>query len=79
MWISKEEGGCRMWIKKFLNVNIINFENVAKPEGGGRTMCIRLFCLILALFNAFLAILIHISVVLLAQNFTTLWRICHFC
>ena len=24
-----------MWIKKFLNVNIINFENVDKPEGGG--------------------------------------------
>ena len=23
-----------MWIKKFLNVNIINFENVDKPEGG---------------------------------------------
>ena len=22
-----------MWIKKFLNVNIINFENVDKPEG----------------------------------------------
>ena len=48
-----------MWIKKFLNVNIINFENVDKPEGGGRTMWIRLFCEILALFNAFLAILIH--------------------
>ena len=28
-------GGRRMWIKKFLNVNIINFENVDKPEGGG--------------------------------------------
>ena len=26
---------CRMWIKKFLNVNIVNFENVDKPEGGG--------------------------------------------
>ena len=25
----------RMWIKKFLNVNIINFEKVDKPEGGG--------------------------------------------
>ena len=30
--------------KKFLNVNIIYFENVDKPEGGGRTMWIRLFC-----------------------------------
>ena len=29
-------GGRRMWIKKFLNVNIINFENVDKPEGGGQ-------------------------------------------
>ena len=28
-------GGRRMWIKKFLIVNIINFENVDKPEGGG--------------------------------------------
>jgi hypothetical protein len=28
-------GGHQMWIKKFLNVNIINFENVDKPEGGG--------------------------------------------
>ena len=28
-------GGRRMWIKKFLNVNIINFEKVDKPEGGG--------------------------------------------
>ena len=28
-------GGRRGWIKKFLNVNIINFENVDKPEGGG--------------------------------------------
>ena len=36
--------GRRMWIKKILNVNIINFENVDKPEGGGRTMWIRLFC-----------------------------------
>ena len=24
-----------MWIKKLLNVNIINFEIVDKPEGGG--------------------------------------------
>ena len=23
-----------MWIKKFLNLNIINFENVDKPKGG---------------------------------------------
>ncbi len=35
MWISEGGGGRRMWIKKFLNVNIINFENVDKPEGGG--------------------------------------------
>ena len=28
-------GGRRMWIKKIRNVNIINFENVDKPEGGG--------------------------------------------
>ena len=36
--------GRRMWVKKILNVNINNFENVDKPEGGGRTMWIRLFC-----------------------------------
>jgi hypothetical protein len=37
-------GARRMWINKFLNVNIINFENVDKPEGGeGRTMWISLF------------------------------------
>ena len=24
-----------MWMKKFLNVNIINLENDDKPEGGG--------------------------------------------
>ena len=28
-----------MGIKKFLNVNIINFENVGKPEGGGVGQC----------------------------------------
>ena len=28
-------GGPRMWIKKFLNVNTINFEKVDKPRGGG--------------------------------------------
>ena len=33
MWISEVGGGRRMWIKKFLNVNIINFEKVDKPEG----------------------------------------------
>ena len=32
-------GGRRMWIKKFLNLNIINFENVDKPEGGGVGQC----------------------------------------
>ena len=37
-------GGRRMWIKKFLNVNIIKLKNLDKPEGGGRTMWIRLFC-----------------------------------
>ena len=43
-----------MWIKKFLNVNIINFEKVDKPEGwGGQTMWIRLFCKKIALFGAF--------------------------
>ena len=30
----KRGGGPAMWIRKFLNVNIINFENVDKPEGG---------------------------------------------
>ena len=36
MWIS-DVGGRRMWIRKFLNVNIIFFEKVDKPEeeGGG--------------------------------------------
>ena len=29
----------RMWIKKFLNVNINNFENVDKPKGGGVGQC----------------------------------------
>ena len=46
--------------KKFLNVNIINFENVDKPEGGGSDNVDKVFCDILALFDAFLAILIHI-------------------
>ena len=42
--VDKRGGSRRMWIKKFLNVNIINFENVDKPEGGrGRTMWIRLY------------------------------------
>ena len=31
--------GCRMWLKKFLNVNIINFINVDKPEGGRVGQC----------------------------------------
>ena len=48
-----------LWIKKLLNVNIINFEKIYKP-GGGRTKYIRLFCSILALLDPFLAILIHI-------------------
>jgi hypothetical protein len=45
MWIrdGRGEGGRRMWIRKFLNVNIINFENVDKPEGGGWTMGKRFF------------------------------------
>ena len=34
--VDKQGGGSRrMWIKKFLNVNIINFEKVDKPKGGG--------------------------------------------
>ena len=33
MWISVWRGPC-MWIKKFLIVNIINFQNVDKPGGG---------------------------------------------
>ena len=28
-------GGRRMWIKRILNVNIVNFKNVDKPEGEG--------------------------------------------
>ena len=28
-------GGRRMWIRKFLNVNIIDLEKVVKPKGGG--------------------------------------------
>ena len=36
MWISDgRREGRRMWIKKFLNVNIIYFEKVDKPRGGG--------------------------------------------
>ena len=35
---------------QILFVYIINFEKVDKPEGGCRTMWIRLFCKILALF-----------------------------
>ena len=30
-----EGGGRRRWIKKFLNVNIINCKKVDKPRGGG--------------------------------------------
>ena len=51
---------CRMWIKKILNVNIINFEKVDKPEGGGSDNANKVFCKMVALFNAFFAILIHI-------------------
>ena len=37
LWI---RGGSRhVDKKKFLNVNIINFENVDKPEGGGVGQC----------------------------------------
>ena len=39
MWISKGEGGSPDVDKKILNVNIINFENVDKPEGGGVRQC----------------------------------------
>ena len=36
IWISIGGGrGRRMWITKFLNVNIINLEKVDKPKGGG--------------------------------------------
>ena len=46
MWISdgRGDGGRRMWIKKFLNVDIINFEKVDKTERGGWSKWIRLFC-----------------------------------
>ena len=37
-------GGRRMWIKKFLNVNIINFEKVDKPKGGGSDNVDKVFC-----------------------------------
>ena len=43
-------GGPRMWIKKFLIVNIINLQNVDKPRGGGRTMWIRFLLLNLVTF-----------------------------
>ena len=33
--VDKRWGGRRMLIRKFLNVNIISFEKVNKPEGGG--------------------------------------------
>ena len=47
--------------KKILNFNIINFENVDKPEGWGSDNVDNFFvCYILALFDAFLAILINI-------------------
>ena len=35
----KLDGVGRMWIKKFLNVNINDIENVDKPEGGGGEQC----------------------------------------
>ena len=34
----------RRWIKKILNVNIINFEKVDKPKGGVQTKWIRFLC-----------------------------------
>ena len=37
--VDKRWGGPRMWIKKILNVNIINFEKVDKPKGGGVGQC----------------------------------------
>jgi hypothetical protein len=33
--VDKREGGGAPQDNKFLNVNIINFENADKPEGGG--------------------------------------------
>ena len=37
-------GGRCMWIKKFFNVNIINFEKVDKPKGGGSDNVDKVFC-----------------------------------
>ena len=51
-------GGPLMWIRKFLNVNIINFEKVDKPEGGGGSDIVDKG--ILLNVGTFLAILIHI-------------------
>ena len=44
-------------------MNIINFENVDKPDGGGgrgADNVDKVFCYILALVNTFLVIFIHI-------------------
>ena len=46
--------------KKFPNVNIINLKNVDKPEGGGADIVDKVILVILALFDAFLAISKHI-------------------
>ena len=39
-----------MWLKKILNVNIINFEKVDKPEGGGLDNVDKVILLNLKLF-----------------------------
>ena len=62
MWISVGRGGGSSHVDqtKILIVNIINLQNVDKPRGVGWTMCIWFFLLNLGLFDAFLAILMHI-------------------
>ena len=47
MWISdgvRGAEGSPHADKKFLNVNIISFEKVDKPKGGGRKKWTRFFC-----------------------------------
>ena len=49
--VDKRWGGQRGWMKKFLNMNIINFKKVKKPRGGGRTKWIMIFLLNLGTFK----------------------------
>ena len=44
MWITDGGEGSSHVDKKFLNVNIINFEKVDKPEGGGSDNVDKVFC-----------------------------------